>query len=167
MAGTARTFARRLACGLLVITTACDGEILYVGDDDRSPLVVDPSLLAQCAPAAETTRRFDSEAALKAALVGRWLRCRGQDTGALYFPGIEFTGRGEWYALEGDGVTGLVRASNPARHGFFASFGTSTLLLQFADLQSQSLVVLFDESGRKMSVVFSTTKPVDISFVRE
>lgn len=167
MAGTARTLARRLAGALIAVVTACDGEILHLGDDDRPPLSVDPALLAQCAPAGETTRRFDSEVALRAALVGRWLRCRGQDTGVLYFPGIEFTDRGEWYALEGDGATGLVRATNAARHGSFNSFGTATLLLQFADLQSQSLVLLFDESGRKMSVVFSTTKPVDVSFVRE
>jgi len=53
------------------------------------------------------------------------------------------------------------------RHGTYTTVGTTTLQFRFADDQSQSVVIVFGDSGRGMSVVHSTSNAVDIAFVRE
>ena len=50
------------------------------------------------------------------------------------------------------------------RHGTYTTVRTTTLQFRFADDQSQSVV--FDDSGRRMSVLHSTSNVVDIAFVR-
>lgn len=136
-----------------------------VGDDEPSPVHVDPATLSRCADPSETTYRFDTEDAFAAALVGRWFRCRGQDTGALYFPGVEFSDRGWWWALEADGSGGYVRATDPARFGTYTTWGSS-ISMAFENAASQSLVVLFDSSKTRMNVIYSS-QPLDVAYVHE
>ena len=45
------------------------------------------------------------------------------------------------------------------RHGTYTTVGTTTLQFRFADDQSQSIVFVFDDSERRMSVVHPASKP--------
>jgi len=53
------------------------------------------------------------------------------------------------------------------RHGTYTTVGTTTLQFRFAEDQSQSVVIVFDDSRRGMSVVHPASNAVDIAFVRE
>jgi len=53
------------------------------------------------------------------------------------------------------------------RHGTYTTVGTTTLQFRFAEDQSQSVVIDFDDSRRGMSVVHPASNAVDIAFVRE
>ena len=53
------------------------------------------------------------------------------------------------------------------RHGRYTTVGTTTLQFRFADDQSQSVVIVFGDSGRGMTVVHPASNAVDIAFVRE
>lgn len=147
---------------VVLFAAGCTGPVLEVGDDHPSGIPAD--LSTRCPAPSATTRRFDTDDQARLALVGRWYRCRGQGTRALYFAGIDFAGNREWFSLE-DTPEGIVRASEPARRGTFDVIRGSILLF-IADGSQQSALPLFDASGQTMNIVY-TDEPVDVAFVRE
>lgn len=158
--------ATALLCG-------CAGKTLEVGSDEAP---IDRSVIAQCAPSSDLSRRLTSNEELDGALVGRWLRCRGQDLGALYFPGLELSvdhlGNHMWHALEEDGHGGLVASKHAARKGIYYVASPTSVSLSFESGDSQTLVVLFDASGSdRMGIVYSALRndvgdAVDVAYVR-
>lgn len=146
----------------------CEGHALNVGDDAPPPLVVPPDVASRCKPSPTTARTFATSAELEAALVGRWLRCRGVDSGALFAPGIELTADfNRWYELVDDGSGALTRSTADTASGHWTVEAPLTLNLFFGNNARQTLVVLFDPDGLHFSVERSTFDAADVGFVHE
>lgn len=175
-----RTSSRALAVVVgLALTSACEGELLHVGDDVRRsatsegeespPLKVDSALLARCPDPSETTRRLSDEPDVASSeLEGRWVRCRGNGRGVVFNSGLELRGPGgAWFGLE-ESPLGLVRSRLADRRGSFWTDGSSIRFTFESKLEEDTVVVLVDASGTKMTAVYSDYEgPLEVTYVHE